>query len=70
MRNKLARLFLSVALFLLKGGDTMFPHITVIYVTFIMDEEITFSKVPATLKPEVKRQLELLGCGHLVKEAA
>ncbi|ERI10839.1 hypothetical protein [Aneurinibacillus aneurinilyticus] len=70
MRNKLARLFLSVALFILKGGDTMFPRIAVIYVTFIIDEEISYIDVPATLKVEVKRQLELLGCGHLVTEAA
>ncbi|GED18164.1 hypothetical protein SAMN04487909_1283 [Aneurinibacillus migulanus] len=70
MRAKLARLFLSVALFLLKGGDTMFPRIAVIYVTFIIDQEISYADVPATLKPEVKRQLELLGCGDLATETA
>ncbi|SDI84581.1 hypothetical protein SAMN04487909_108147 [Aneurinibacillus migulanus] len=70
MRNKLVHLFLSVALFLLKGGDKMFPRIAVIYVTFIIDEEISYADVPATLKPEVKRQLELLGYGELATETA
>ncbi|WP_162484557.1 hypothetical protein [Aneurinibacillus migulanus] len=48
----------------------MFPRIAVIYVTFIIDEEISYTDVPATLKSEVKRQLELLGCGHLAPEDA
>ncbi|GED17940.1 hypothetical protein [Aneurinibacillus migulanus] len=48
----------------------MFPRIAVIYVTFIIDGEISYADVPATLKSEVKRQLELLGCGDLATETA
>lgn len=41
-----------------------------VYVNAIKDGDIQITDVPATLKSGVKRQLELLGCGHLAPEAA
>lgn len=41
-----------------------------VYVNAIKDGDIQITDVPATLKPEVKRQLELLGCGDLAIETA
>lgn len=39
--------------------------IAVIYVALIIEGDKTFVQVPAKVKPEVKRQLKLLGYGDL-----
>lgn len=41
--------------------------IAVIYVALIIEGDKTFAQVPAKVKPEVKRQLELLGYGDLAE---
>lgn len=41
--------------------------IAVIYVALIMDGDKTFAQVPSKVKPEVKRQLEILGYGDLAE---
>lgn len=41
--------------------------IATIYVTLILEDLKTFAQVPTHIKPEVKRQLEALGYGHLAE---
>ncbi len=41
--------------------------IATIYVTLILSGDKTYAQVPAQIKPEVKRQLEVLGYGHLAE---
>lgn len=64
--HKLIQAFLLwLLLKILKGGDSM--PIAVIYVALIMDGDKTFAQVPVKVKPEVKRQLEILGYGDLAE---
>ncbi len=49
----------------LKGGDSM--PIAVIYVALIIEGDKTYAQVPTKVKPEVKRQLEILGHSDLAE---
>ncbi len=49
-----------------KGGDIM--PIAVIYVALIIEGDKVYKQVPTKVKPEVKRQLDILGYGELVEE--
>lgn len=61
---KLIQAFL-LWLLALKGGGSM--PIAVIYVALIIEGDKTYAQVPSKVKPEVKRQLELLGYGDLAE---
>lgn len=64
--HKLIQAFLLwLLLKTLKGGDIM--PIAVIYVALIIEGDKTYAQVPTKVKPEVKRQLELLGYGDLAE---
>jgi len=63
--HKLIQAFLLWLLLALRGGDCM--PIAVIYVALIMDGDKTYAQVPKNVKPEVKRQLEILGYGDLAE---
>lgn len=57
---------LWLLLYLLKGGETLMT-IATIYATLIIEGDKTFEQVPSKAKPEVKRQLELLGYPDLAQ---
>jgi len=58
--------FLLWLLLSLKGGEIIMA-IATIYVTLIVEGDKTFAQVPAKVKPEVKRQLEVLGLPELAQ---
>ena len=56
----LRRILDSVALFLLRGGDS---DMVVVYLTLVIHNRRTFDSVPANLKDAVKEELKLMGLG-------
>ncbi len=53
-------------LVLVKGGESIMA-IATIYVYLILDGDKTYTQVPAKIRPEVKRQLTVLGYEDLTK---
>ena len=64
--HKLIQAFLLWLLLKVSRGGEIMP-IAVIYVALIIEGDKTFAQVPAKVKPEVKRQLELLGYGEFAE---
>ena len=65
MRKLIQAFLLWLILVVSKGGDNM--PIAIIYTSLIMSGDKKFSEVMPMVKPEVKRQLELLGYGELAE---
>ncbi|RJL06472.1 hypothetical protein EGH10_12795 [Brevibacillus laterosporus] len=54
---------------LVKGGESIMPFAT-IYVYLILDGDKTYPRVPIKIRPEVKRQLTVLGYEELATNSA
>jgi len=52
-------------IFMMRGGEFM---MAMMFAINIANDNWTFAKVPAKLKPAVKKQLELMELGHLAVE--